>query len=797
MLGIVLKNIALFFVSILFESVYAQEIDPDQLRLKEIYAARVQTPPVLDGLLDDEVWENVVPESDFLQWRPYNLKPPAEKTEVRLVYDDNYIYVGVNCLTSKPEKIVGRLGRRDSWQESFGEKSDWVVVAFDSNNDDRTGHHFFVNTVGSRLDVALSGGGKGGFDSSWDAVWDFKSALHENGWSIEYRFPFSIFSFEANSNQDWGFFVARHIQYKQEETQWPCVPFGVEGFVPYYGVLKGISDIPSPKKIEALPYLLSGNTDKVNTSSVGIDLKYGFSAQSSLNLTFNPDFGQVETDPSVLNLTAFETQFQEKRKFFIEGNNFFKNIYELFYSRRIGKVPGLLTPDDGEIISKPNVTTILGAGKLLGETKKGTKFGIIEAVTDEEYGVWEHEVGDSLVREKILLEPRSNYFIGRVEQPVFNSLSTVGLMVTDLRRNNAGYSNVLGLDWNIRFLNNALSIRGQLVHSSKDRTSGDGARIFVGYLNPEWWELKFFTGYKDKTFEINDLGVDWLYSNWYYGVDGGIRKQKPWGRFLKNDLKIKYHVGGRGDGLINNKYLRINQKNDFKNYWSIGSDLDMNFAAFNDYDTFRDNDAWVYKSETIGDFRIWIRTDQRKQFTSYVSLSIGRGQYSPWENRFGLKLNYKPLNNVSIALDLTQDYDRKAMEWVGIEEDSLGKNIIYAESSSIMRDIKLRFNWTFSPELTFEAFMQPFTVNMDYLSYNKLLKEKTRDLEPYIYTDDPDFKLDNNVGTFVLRWEYKPGSTAFIVYNFNKRRSFSSQDQTWSTISSNSLFMKLNYWFQI
>ena len=797
MLGIVLKNIALFFVSILFESVYAQEIDPDQLRLKEIYAARVQTPPVLDGLLDDEVWKNVVPESDFLQWRPYNLKPPAEKTEVRLVYDDNYIYVGVNCLTSKPEKIVGRLGRRDSWQESFGEKSDWVVVAFDSNNDDRTGHHFFVNTVGSRLDVALSGGGKGGFDSSWDAVWDFKSALHENGWSIEYRFPFSIFSFEANSNQDWGFFVARHIQYKQEETQWPCVPFGVEGFVPYYGVLKGISDIPSPKKIEALPYLLSGNTDKVNTSSVGIDLKYGFSARSSLNLTFNPDFGQVETDPSVLNLTAFETQFQEKRKFFIEGNNFFKNIYELFYSRRIGKVPGLLTPDDGEIISKPNVTTILGAGKLLGETKKGTKFGIIEAVTDEEYGVWEHEVGDSLVREKILLEPRSNYFIGRVEQPVFNSLSTVGLMVTDLRRNNAGYSNVLGLDWNIRFLNNALSIRGQLVHSSKDRTSGNGARIFVGYLNPEWWELKFFTGYKDKTFEINDLGFDWLYSNWYYGVDGGIRKQKPWGRFLKNDLKIKYHVGGRGDGLINNKYLRINQKNDFKNYWSIGSDLDMNFAAFNDYDTFRDNDAWVYKSETIGDFRIWIRTDQRKQFTSYVSLSIGRGQYSPWENRFGLKLNYKPLNNVSIALDLTQDYDRKAMEWVGIEEDSLGKNIIYAESSSIMRDIKLRFNWTFSPELTFEAFMQPFTVNMDYLSYNKLLKEKTRDLEPYIYTDDPDFKLDNNVGTFVLRWEYKPGSTAFIVYNFNKRRSFSSQDQTWSTISSNSLFMKLNYWFQI
>ena len=794
---IVLKITVTFFINTLFTLAHAKNINPGQSNLKEMYAVRVQTPPVLDGILDDEVWKNAIPNSDFLQFRPYNMAPSSERTEVRLVYDDNYIYIGVNCIATQPQKLVGRMGRRDNWQESFGSNSDWVVIGFDSNNDDRTGNNFAANMVGSKMDVDVSGGGQNMFDPSWDAVWDYKSAMHSAGWSVEFKFPFSIFFFEANSNEDWGLFVGRHIQYKQEEVHWPCRPVGVEGFVPYYGVLKGISDIPPPKKIETLPYLLNGNTDNVNTSSIGLDLKYGFNARSSFNMTVNPDFGQVETDPSVLNLTAFETQFQEKRKFFVEGNKFFKNRYELFYSRRIGKTPGLLTPDDGEIISKPNVTTILGAGKLLGETKKGTKFGIIEAVTDEEYGVWEHEVGDSLVREKILLEPRSNYFIGRVEQPVFNSLSTVGLMVTDLRRNNAGYSNVLGLDWNIRFLNNALSIRGQLVHSSKDRTSGNGARIFVGYLNPEWWELKFFTGYKDKTFEINDLGFDWLYSNWYYGVDGGIRKQKPWGRFLKNDLKIKYHVGGRGDGLINNKYLRINQKNDFKNYWSIGSDLDMNFAAFNDYDTFRDNDAWVYKSETIGDFRIWIRTDQRKQFTTDVSLSIGRGQYSPWENRFGLKLNYKPLNNVSIALDLTQDYDRKAMEWVGIEEDSLGKNIIYAESSSIMRDIKLRFNWTFSPELTFEAFMQPFTVNMDYLSYNKLLKEKTRDLEPYIYTDDPDFKLDNNVGTFVLRWEYKPGSTAFIVYNFNKRRSFSSQDQTWSTISSNSLFLKLNYWFQI
>ena len=149
---------------------HAENIDPDQLRLKEMYAVRVSTPPVLDGILDDEAWKTAVANSHFLQWRPYNLAAPAEETEVRVIYDDNYIYVGVNCIASQPERIVGRMGRRDNWQESFGSNSDWVVVAFDANNDARTGHHFLVNTVGSRMDIALTQGGVKGFDPSWDAV---------------------------------------------------------------------------------------------------------------------------------------------------------------------------------------------------------------------------------------------------------------------------------------------------------------------------------------------------------------------------------------------------------------------------------------------------------------------------------------------------------------------------------------------------------------------------------------------------------------------------------------------------
>ncbi|SVC67659.1 uncharacterized protein METZ01_LOCUS320513, partial [marine metagenome] len=355
------------------------------------------------------------------------------------------------------------------------------------------------------------------FDSSWDVVWEFKTAIHDQGWSIEMKIPMSVFQFDANKNEDWGLQVVRYIHRFQEEVQWPGRTKGVNGFVPYYGVLKGMDNIPSPKKVEILPYVLSGNNDESNVSSIGLDMKYGLSAQSSLNMTINPDFGQVEADPSVLNLTAFETQFEEKRPFFIEGGSFFKNRYKLFHSRRIGQTPGILVPEDGVIIDRPDATTILGAGKILGETAAGTKYGIIEAVTDEEFGVWEYESGDTVIQEKGIIEPRTNYFIGRVEQPVFNNLSTVGIMMTDLRRVEAGYANVMGLDWRLKFLDNALTLKGQIVHSTKDGTSGNGGRFNIGYLDPKWWDMNFVIGFTDDKYEINDLGFNERNDKWYYG----------------------------------------------------------------------------------------------------------------------------------------------------------------------------------------------------------------------------------------------------------------------------------------
>ena len=772
----------------------AKQFEPDQLRFREMVAARVSVPPIIDGIIDDEVWTTALAESGFLQFEPYNLAAPSEKTEGRVVFDNDYIYIAVNNYDSEPDKITGRLSRRDSWMEAFDTHSDWVGVAFDSNNDDRTSYWFAVNPAGSRMDVYISGEGMQAFDSSWDVVWEYKAARHDKGWSVEMKIPFSVFQFDADKNGDWGLTIDRYIHRLQEEVQWPGRPKGLSGFAPYYGVLKGLADIPSPKKVEILPYLLGGLNDDSNVRSAGLDMRYGLSASSSLNLTMNPDFGQVEVDPSVLNLTAFETQFEEKRPFFIEGGSFFENRYELFHSRRIGKTPGILIPEEAVIIERPDATTILGAGKLLGETSVGTKYGVIESVTDEEFGTWESENGDKVSG---MIEPRTNYFIGRLEQPVFNPLSTVGFMVTDVRRNNAGYASVQGLDWKLKFMKNALTLKGQLVHSTKDNVSGKGARVNIGYNHPIWWDLNIVTGFTDDQYDINDLGFSERNDQWYYGSYGGLRKQDPWGRYLTNDMEFRFFIRGRGDGLTLSKSLVIEQNNQLKNYWSFGSELNMQFAAYNDEDTFRDNRAWVYKSETEGYGVVWFQTDRRNKVIIRPFFGYGGGEFRAWGYRAGVNIRWRPLDNMNLMIEGFQDLGPKSMEWVGIDEDSTGANIIYAESAALMNDIQVRFNWTFTSDLTFEAFFQPFTVDMDYISFYKLMAEKTRDLEPYSYSSDPDFKLNNMVGTFVLRWEYRPGSTLYLVYNLNSNKYYSAADGSWYKDNANSLFVKFNYWLQI
>ena len=381
------------------------QVDPESLLSKTTRAIRVDSPPTIDGWLDDSVWEKAIPVTDLIQTEPDNLAKPTEFTEVRIVYDDDALYFAFRCHDSEPDRIMRRLARRDEWLEAGNDNSDWINIALDPQNDNRTGYVFIVNAAGVKMDLFIPDDEN--YDSSWNAVWDAKVSVDDGGWSAEVALPFSVFQFNSQGEQIWGLELNRTIYRKQEWHEWPGKPRGVKGLVSRYGTLTGLENIPPPRQLEILPYVLGGKqlgsvTD--NTGSLGVDMEYGLATTSAVSIAINPDFGQVEADPSVLNLTAFETFYPEKRPFFVEGGSFFTPQFgeqiqtlqkgsfmlppiKLFHSRRIGRAPFHFTPSTGSIVSRPESTTILGAAKVLGKTPSGVTYGFIESFTDDEYGV--------------------------------------------------------------------------------------------------------------------------------------------------------------------------------------------------------------------------------------------------------------------------------------------------------------------------------------------------------------------------------------------------------------------------
>ncbi len=779
-------------------SIKGEEIDLSRLHLRTAHAVRTETKPTIDGLLTDDVWSLAEPITNFLQLDPDNLAPATEATEARILYDNDNIYVAIRAYDSEPEKIVARLARRDSWMEAAESSADWVGVLFDSRNDDRTAFVFNVNAAGVKIDAYIYNDEN--FDLSWDGVWDVAVRIDTEGWSAEFELPFSLFRFNAGGNHDWGFVIDRGIQRKQEFQQWPGKKRGVEGMVSRFGVLKGIEGVPAPKQIEVLPYTLGGYEVESNdplAKNIGLDVEYGLGSNTTLNLTFNPDFGQVEADPSVLNLTAFETFYEEKRPFFVEGGSFFKHRIQQFHSRRIGKEPGYFYPDNGSIIESPDATTILAAAKITGKTPSGLGFGLIESLTDEVYGTWEYIDSDSsTVTEDFLLEPYTNYLVGRVEKPVFNNVSTVGMMFTDVRRKNGKSASTGGFNWDMSFLDNKLDLTGQLLTSLTDGVSGHAGRFFMGYDDPVWWEIGSALSWYEDSFDLNDLGFLDRSGVWKFVVFGEIRKQDPWGPFLRNELDGHFFYKERNDGLSLNKDFKFEQTNITKNYWAFGFGGDYRFPSFDDSDTFK-GAPWEIASPIDWSLWAWFRSDGRKSTIFQFTYGFGRDELGGSGFMASSSLTLKPTNYLDLSLNGERSQRNTELEYIETIYDLNSTNVIYSKSTQHVDDIKVRINWTFTPNVSFQMFLQPFKADIKYSDFKHLTAPKTLIFEEYPYSGDPDFKLDNNVGTFVLRWEYSPGSTLFVVFNLNKSEYYASEADEWNTTSTDALFIKLNYWFQL
>jgi hypothetical protein len=429
---------------------------PDTLSTQhiQVHAVRLAEPIILDGVLAEGVWKSPDAVIAFYQREPDEGKPASERTEVRVAYDDDAIYIGARMFDSAPDSIVARLGRRD-----VQTNSDELDVFIDPYHDHRDGFYFGVNAAGTLLDGVLYNDEWS--DNSWDGVWEGKAHIDDQGWVVEMRIPFSQLRFKNQTVYTWGINFERDIGRKNERSFVVFTPKNGSGFVSRFPDLVGIERIEPPHRFEVLPYLTTraeytdhSMGDPFNSGSkyipgTGADLKIGLGGNLTLDGTINPDFGQVEVDPAVVNLSDAETFFQEKRPFFIEGattfdfghggsNNFWSfNWWEptLFYSRRIGRAPqGELPSYDYADI--PIGTHILGAAKLTGKVADSWNIGAIQALTGREYADFQ----SSGVRSHQEVEPLTYYGVGRAQRDFNDGRQGVGVLTTLALRNFSGQS---------------------------------------------------------------------------------------------------------------------------------------------------------------------------------------------------------------------------------------------------------------------------------------------------------------------------------------------------------------------
>ena len=404
---------------------------------KEAYAVRVPSRAIdVDGRLDEPVWRSAPPIIDFVQREPVEGTRPTDRMEVRFAYDDTALYVGARMYSNAP--IQAPMGRRDS-----GEQAEHLLISLDTYLDRRTASTFGVTAAGVRIDHYYSGDNQFDDDSSFDPVWQARTSMDAQGWIAELWIPFSQLRFTARSPQVWGLNVQRWVPSRNEDVYWALVPRTEQRWASLFGDLHGIDGIRPRRRIEILPYVASssqvlGNRDRRDPFTadanaegrVGLDAKIGVGSNLTLEATVNPDFGQVEADPAEVNLSAFETFFDERRPFFLEGTDLLTgSVANYFYSRRIGAAPG--APASGEFVEYPATSTILGAAKLTGRLESGLSVGMLGAVSSEE-SARTFSVAEQFVRGPVA--PRPTYGVARLQQQFGAAGSTTGLMLTGVHR---------------------------------------------------------------------------------------------------------------------------------------------------------------------------------------------------------------------------------------------------------------------------------------------------------------------------------------------------------------------------
>jgi len=731
-----------------------------------------------------------------------------------VAYDEATLYVRVHAFDTDPTGIRSYLTRRDG-----DSPSDWVRVLIDSYHDRRTAFEFAVNPDGVKQDGYWTNDTNR--DDSWDAVWDVKVSRDQTGWSAEFRIPLSQIRFNRSESLTFGFAVSRTIGRLNETSTWPLLARSANGYVSSFGELAGLSMRGSARKLELVPYTVASLTrqrpegnpllsSSAGDGAVGLDVKYALTPGLTFTSTFNPDFGQVEADPAVVNLTAFETFFNERRPFFVEGSGIFRfdsdcwdGPCSLFYSRRIGRSPqgtDVLPSGDGVYTQYPAQSTILGAAKLTGHVG-GFSVGVMHAVTQEETGT----AIDNGVRTQQAIEPTTNYTVARVRREFANQ-SAVGVMVTATNRRLPDglkflpdHSFAGGVDVDARF-KSMYSLTGYLAASSvhgdpeaitdlqedsrhyyqrpdatsfaldTTRTSLSGAsgRVGISKIGGRHTRFNFNAGFKSPGFDLNDAGFlrradeQWA-SGWFQ-----VRSDTPTRVFRSRNINFNYFGTWNRDGdtLVNGG--NINADVTFTNNWETGGGVNINSTTIDDRVT-RGGPALL--TEGFNTAWSWLNTDNRRRVSLNMFTGVGRDGIGSFFHDHQFTVTFRPVTAMNISVGPRLNFANNVNQWTNFVTDAKD-HYVFAHLEQQTVAMTLRFNYTMSPNLSLQLYGEPFVSGGTYDGFKEVVDPRNPvsalRYAPFAYdlttNDNPNFNVKSFRTTNVLRWEYKPGSTLFVVW---------------------------------
>lgn len=798
----------------------------------------------LDGKLLEDDWRKATPISDFTVKDPYEGAQPYENTEVRFLYDQDYLYIGARMYRKEPQKIQSFVSRRD-----YMGNSERIIITLDTYNNKQTAYSFAVTATGVRADYYHSTDSEGDRDYNYNPVWEAKTNIDSIGWTAEIAIPFSQLRFSNYDSLTFGLNVNQYTPTTREDIYWVMVPKSQSGWASRFGSLVGIKNVRKTSRIEIIPYISSSlehNPDVVDNhpfinqwdwkKSIGLDFKMGLGPNITLDATINPDFGQVEADPSVVNLSEFEIFYDEKRPFFIEGDKLFKNTnMEYYYSRRIGAPPSYKLYS--RYADNPKSSTILAATKLTGRSNRGWSFAALTAFVDKEFA----KDYDTISHKKYeqIVSPYTMFNVARALFELDESGSYFGGILTAVNRqiddknlqnyyNTAAYSG--GADWNVFLLDKTYSFYGNLGFSAITATQKRlillQKSITQNFQRPDAKHLSVDTNAQWLSGLVGRLGFrkiageHWIWTAEYYTESPGLNFNDFGKLHHADEHKFYYGITYRENKP--SKYFHSYYINTYTSYlinWggekiqhTLGSSYGITL-----HEKHSITGGFYYTPRSFSDTKTrgGIRVAMAPNYSTY--LNFGSDWSRPW--RMNLDLNYSWSLDDTRYKSLGYEIEYNYLRWKLAGSISFSTDIdpkiyitsipsnnpntyfyryIFGKVKQNTLSTSIRFNFAISPDFTIEFYASPYISNGKYLAFGEIQNRNNYNLKIYgeypstyiekfenyykisdngqdFYLYNQDFYFTSFRSSTVLRWEFLPGSLLYAVWQVNDSKYYPYQ----------------------